>query len=195
MAYPTVSAPYGFRPINRLDGIAYAGATRTYKIASTYNTPIFNGDLVILVTGGTIEKFTGTASGFPVGVFMGCNYTSSQSQPLQAQYYPGTSVTNASAMVVIDPTALFQVVATTALSAVSSGALASIGSNVEVVTGTGNATSGDSGMSILAGSEAGTAAFPIRVVDVVYATATGADTFPELIVKINLNQFNYTTGV
>jgi hypothetical protein len=195
MAYPTVSAPYGFRPINRLDGVAYAGATRTYKIAGTYNTPIYNGDLVVLVTGGTIEKFTGTASGFPVGVFMGCNYTSSQSQPLQAQYYPGTSVTSASAMVVIDPTALFQVVATTAGSAVSAGALASIGSNVEVVTGTGNATSGDSGMSILAGSEAGTAAFPIRVVDVVYATATGADTFPELIVKINLNQFNYTTGV
>ena len=195
MAYPTVSAPNGFRPINRLDGVAYAGATRTYKIASNYNTPIYNGDLVILVTGGTIEKFTGTASGFPVGVFMGCNYTSSQSQPLQAQYYPGTSVTNASAMVVIDPTALFQVVATTALSAVSAGALASIGANVEVVTGTGNNTTGDSGMSVLAGSEAGTAAFPIRVVDVVYATATGADTFPELIVKINLNQFNYTTGV
>jgi hypothetical protein len=195
MAYPTVSAPYGFRPINRLDGMPYAGATRTYQIASNYNTPIYNGDLVILVTGGTIEKFTGTASGSPVGVFMGCNYTSSQGQPLQAQYYPGTSVTSASAMVVIDPTALFQVVATTSGSAVSSGSLASIGANVEVVTGTGNANTGDSGMSVLAGSEAGTAAFPIRVVDVVYATATGSNTFPELIVKINLNQFNNTTGV
>lgn len=195
MAYPTVSAPYGFRPLNRLDGAPYAGATRTYKIASNYNTPIFNGDLVVLVTGGTIEKFTGTATGSPVGVFMGCNYTSAQSQPLQAQYYPGTSVTNASAMVVVDPTALFQVVATTAGSAVSAGALASIGSNMEVVTGTGNSTTGDSGMSVLAGSEAGTAAFPIRVVDVVYATATGADAFPELIVKINLHQFNNTTGV
>ena len=195
MAYPTVSAPYGFRPLNRLDGVAYAGATRTYKIASNYNTAIFNGDLVVLVTGGTIEKFTGTATGSPVGVFMGCNYTSSQNQPLQAQYYPGTSVTNASAMVVVDPTALFSVVATTAGSVVSAGALASIGANVEVVTGTGNATTGDSGMSVLAGSEAGTAAFPIRVVDVVYETATSSNTFPELIVKINLNQFNNTTGV
>lgn len=73
--------------------------------------------------------------------------------------------------------------------------MASIGSNMEIVTGTGNATTGDSGMSVLAGSEAGTAAFPIRVVDVVYATATGADAFPELIVKINLHQFNNTTGV
>jgi hypothetical protein len=195
MAYPTVSAPYGFRPINRLDGAPYAGATRTYQIASNYNTPIYNGDLVVLVTGGTIEKFTGTATGSPVGVFMGCNYVSSQGQPLNAQYYPGTSVTSASAIVVVDPTALFQVVATTSGSAVSSGSLASIGANVEVVTGTGNANTGDSGMSVLAGSEAGTAAFPIRVVDVVYATATGSNTFPELIVKINLHQFNNTTGV
>ena len=195
MAYPTVSAPYGFQPINRLDGMPYAGATRTYKIAGTYNTPIYNGDLVILVTGGTIEKFTGTASGSPVGVFMGCNYTSAQKQPLNAQYYPGTSVTSASAIVVVDPVAVFKVVATTAGSAVSAGALASIGSNMEVVTGTGNANTGDSGMSVLAGSEAGTAAFPIRVIDVVYETATGADAFPELIVKINLHQFNNTTGV
>lgn len=195
MAYPTVSAPYGFRPINRLDGAPYSGATRTYNIASTYNVPLYFGDLVIIVTGGTIEKFTGTATGSPVGVFMGCSYNSSQGQPLNAQYYPGTSVTNAAAVVVVDPTALFQVVATTALSAVSAGALASIGANMEVVTGTGDASTGNSGMSVLAGSEAGTPAFPIRVVDVVYATATGADAFPELIVKINLHQFNNTTGV
>jgi hypothetical protein len=195
MAYPTVSAPYGFRPLNRLDGASYAGATRTYKIASNYNTPIFFGDLVILVTGGTIEKFTGTDSGSPVGVFMGVNYTSSQSQPLQAQYYPGTSVTNASAMVIVDANVLYSVVATTSGSAVSSGALASIGSNVEVVTGTGNTNTGDSGMSVLAGSEAVTGTFPIRVVDVVPETATGANTFPELIVKINLTQFTNTTGV
>jgi hypothetical protein len=28
MAYPTVSAPYGFQAINRVDGMPYAGATR-----------------------------------------------------------------------------------------------------------------------------------------------------------------------
>ena len=35
MAYPTVSAPYGFKPINRLDGMPYAGATRQLAIANT----------------------------------------------------------------------------------------------------------------------------------------------------------------
>lgn len=195
MAYPTVDKPYGFRPINRLDGNSYAGATSTYKIASSYNTAIFNGDLVVLVTGGTIEKFTGTTTGSPLGVFMGCNFTSAQSQPLQSQSYPGTSVTNASAMVIIDPSVAYQVAVTDASSVMSTSALAAVGSNMSVLAGTGNSTTGDSGSSVLAGSEATTAALPIRVLNVVYETATGADAFPELIVKINLTQFNNTTGV
>lgn len=65
MAYPTVSAPYGFKPINRLDGMPYAGATRQIKIASGYAANVFNGDLVAVVTGGTAEKFAGTTSGSP----------------------------------------------------------------------------------------------------------------------------------
>ena len=40
MAYPTVSAPYGLKPINRIDGLPYAGATQQLTIASTYNTEI-----------------------------------------------------------------------------------------------------------------------------------------------------------
>jgi hypothetical protein len=66
---------------------------------------------------------------------------------------------------------------------------------MSVIQGTGNTTTGDSGMSVLAGSEATTATFPIRVVDVVNETASGADAFRELLVKINLTQFNNTTGV
>ncbi len=46
MAYPTVSAPYGFKPINRIDGMPYAGATRLIPIAGTYNVAIFAGDMV-----------------------------------------------------------------------------------------------------------------------------------------------------
>lgn len=195
MAYPTVDKPYGFRPINRLDGNSYAGATATYKISSSYNTAIFNGDLVILVTGGTIEKFIGTTTGSPLGVFMGCNFTSAQSQPLQSQSYPGTSVTNASAMVVIDPSVAYQVAVTDGSSVMSTAATAAIGSNMSIIQGAGNSTTGDSSISVLAGSENTTAALPIRVINVVYETATGSDAFPELIVKLNLAQFNNTTGV
>ena len=195
MAYPTVSAPYGFEPINRVDGMPYAGATRLISIASTYDTAIYAGDLVKIVTGGTIEKFTGTTTGSPSGVFMGVQYVNSLSQFTPAQYYPGTSVTEAFAVVVDDPMAAFKVAVTDVSSVMSSAARAAVGSNMSVLAGTGDANTGNSGASVLSGSEATTAGLVVRVIDTVDETSTAADTFVEVVVKINLHQYNNTTGV
>ena len=195
MAYPTVNAPYGFEPINRIDGMPYAGATRLIPIASTYNVAIYAGDLVKIVTGGTIEKFTGTTTGSPSGVFMGVQYVNSLDQFTPAQYYPGTSVTEAYAIVVDDPMAAFKVAVTTNGSVMSSAAQAAVGSNMSVLAGTGDAITGNSGASVLAGSEATTAGLVVRVIATVDQTSTAADTFVELVVKINLHQYTNTTGV
>ncbi len=195
MAYPTVSAPYGFQAINRVDGMPYAGQTRLIPIASTYNTAIFAGDLVKIVAAGTIEKFTGTTTGSPSGVFVGVQYVNSLSQFTPAQYYPGTSVTDAYAIVVDDPLAAFKVAVTDSGSAMSSAARAAVGANMSVLAGTGDTATGNSGASVLAGSEATTAGLVVRVIDTVDETKTAADTFVELIVKINLHQYNNTTGV
>ena len=195
MAYPTVSAPYGFQAINRVDGMPYAGQTRLIPIASTYNTAIFAGDLVKIVAAGTIEKFTGTTTGNPVGVFVGVQYVNSVSQFTPAQYYPGTSVTEAFAIVVDDPLAAFKVAVTAANSSMSSAARAAVGSNMSVLVGTGDTATGNSGASVLAGSEATTAGLVVRVIDTVDETKTAADTFVEIVVKINLHQYHNTTGV
>jgi hypothetical protein len=195
MAYPTVSAPYGFQAINRVDGTPYAGQTRLIPIASTYNTAIFAGDLVKIVAAGTIEKFTGTTTGSPSGVFVGVQYVNSVSQFTPAQYYPGTSVTEAFAIVVDDPLAAFKVAVTNVSSVMSSAARAAVGSNMSVLAGTGDTATGNSGASVLAGSEATTAGLVVRVIDTVDETSTAADTFVEIIVKINLHQYNNTTGV
>lgn len=195
MAYPTVSAPYGFQAINRVDGTPYAGQTRLIPIASTYNTAIYAGDLVKIVAAGTIEKFTGTTTGSPSGVFVGVQYVNSLSQFTPAQYYPGTSVTEAFAIVVDDPMAAFKVAVTNGSSVMSSAARAAVGSNMSVLAGTGDANTGNSGASVLAGSEATTAGLVVRVIDTVDETSTAADTFVEIIVKINLHQYNNTTGV
>jgi len=195
MAYPTVSAPYGFQAINRVDGMPYAGQTRLIPIASTYNTAIYAGDLVKIVAAGTIEKFTGTTTGSPSGVFVGVQYVNSVSQFTPAQYYPGTSVTEAFAIVVDDPLAAFKVAVTNVSSVLSSAARAAVGSNMSVLAGTGDAATGNSGASVLAGSEATTAGLVVRVIDTVDETKTAADTFVEIIVKINLHQYNNTTGV
>ena len=191
MAYPTVSAPYGFQPIDRVDGMPYAGATRQYAIDNAAD--IYNGDLVVLVA-GVIYPFTGTDAGYPLGVFMGAQYTNSMGQTIQGQYYPAGAA-NGVAYVVVDDQAAYKVAVTDSGSAVvDTTTIAAIGSNMEVVQGTGSTTTGNSGMSLLAGSEIDTATFPIRVVDVVPATKT-ATGYPELIVKINVTQFARATGV
>lgn len=192
MAYPTVSAPYGFKPINRVDGMPYAGATRSYAIDTAAN--IFYGDLVIM-DAGVIKPFTGTDSGYPLGVFVGCSYTNAQSQTLYGQYYPAGAA-NGVAKVVVDDQAAYQVAVTsTGNTVVSTLTAAVIGNNIAVQLGLGGSTvTGDSSMSVDAGTENTTSTLPIRIIDVVPATAT-ATGYPELIVKINVTQFQNATGV
>ena len=43
MAYPTVSAPYGFKPVNLIGGQVFAGSTRSLPIQYGYATNIFYG--------------------------------------------------------------------------------------------------------------------------------------------------------
>jgi hypothetical protein len=198
MAYPTVSAPYGFEPINRVDGMPYAGAIRQIPISASYGTAIYNGDIVKLVVGGTIEK---SAIGANIeaqptlGVFMGCQYVNSSSQTVQAQYYP-TGVTSAIGYIVVDPQAAFKVAVTTSgnTSVVTSVTRAVVGTNMSIATGTGSNTTGNSGLSVISGSAANTAILPVRVVDVVPETAINATNFSEVIVKFNQPQLQITLG-
>ena len=198
MAYPTVSGPYGFKPINRVDGLPYAGAIRQIPIASTYNTPIFNGDVVTITTGGTIAQAGSgnVTSANIVGVFVGCSYTNSQSQPVQAQYYPGNAAaTSAVAFVVDDPMAAYKVaVAFAANSVVTTVTQAAVGTNMSYNQGTGSTTTGDSVGFVIAASGANTATLPFRVIDVVPDTATSNTTFTEVVVKINTHEYNTTLG-
>ena len=204
MAYPTVSAPYGLEPINRVDGMPYAGAIRQIPIASDYNTAIYNGDIVRIAAGGNIEKSTVTvdataaAANNTYGVFVGVAYTNSQSQPIEAQYYPGNSgVSNAVAFVVDDPMAAFKVAVTFSGNAtVTSVNRSIVGTNVPVRQGTGSATTGNSGLSVYATNAQGNAAaLPLRVVAVVPDTNTSATTYCEVIVKLNNPQVLGTTGL
>ena len=202
MAYPTISAPYGFKPVNRFDGIPYAGATLQYPIASTYNTAIYNGASVKIV-GGTIELSGATTTGTIIGVAVGFQYVNSQGQTVQAQYYPGTSVTNAIAYVVVDPTAEYKVSLTASgAPTVVVGANASIiGTNLaEIQNGTGSATTGDAQSScVIPANGAGSATtLPWRVVGLVPDTAYvsgGVTLYPEVLVKVNNPQLTALTGV
>ena len=202
MAYPTISAPYGLKPVNLIGGQVFAGSTRLMEIASGYATNIFYGDLVKRIADGTIEKDTGTATATPNGVFLGVSFTNaSTGQVQQQQYYPASQAiatgTKIFAVVADDPDTLFQVVSCSSGTTVAGMGISAIGNNIELIQNAGSTISGNSAVAINEGTQAVTSTLPIRIIDVVRESATGADTFVEFIVKINatMHQYNNPTGV
>jgi hypothetical protein len=171
------------------------------QIASGYATNIFYGDLVQRVAGGTIEKDVGTTTATPCGIFLGVSFTnSSTGQIQQQQFYPASqaikSGTQIFAVVADDPDTLFQVAVVSSGTTISGVGITAIGNNATLVQNAGSTTSGNSAVAIL-DSTATTNTLPIRIIDVVRDTATAADNFPEVIVKINatMHQYNNALGV
>jgi hypothetical protein len=205
MAYPTVSAPYGLKPINLIGGQVFAGATRQFNIASAYGTSIFNGDVVKLVAGGTIEKDIGEATATPVGVFLGCSYVNAQGQTIFQQYFPASTAaptgTVITAFVADDPDQLFKVVLVAGNTEDGNGLTPAylgrtmIGSNVELVQNAGSTITGDSRVGIYSAAGATTtASLPLRVIDVVPDTANSSGNFVEFIVKWNAPYITLAEG-
>jgi hypothetical protein len=175
MAYPTISAPYGFKPVNLQGGRVYSGSTRMIPISSGYGSNLFNGDIVAL-SGGTLATMaTGynaggnqTATAGQIGVFVGAEYTLSSSAGVSVgpiygknrfQYWPATTYAqDAVGYVVDDPLAYFRVaVLTQAQAGISNTPGATIGymspaflgTNAYIVTGnTGSTATGDSAMGV-----------------------------------------------
>jgi hypothetical protein len=206
MAYPSVTAPYGLVPINSVDGKPYAGATRQLPIASTYNTAIFNGDIVAVVDGGTIAlsgvaaDSTTTAANYTYGVFVGVQYVNAQGQTVQAQYYPGNAAaTSAIAYVVDDPMAAFKVAVVAANSVVQTVNQSVVGINMAVQQESpqGNTATGNSNTGVLVPTDnlGNAATLPVRVVSVIPETATGTNAFTEVVVKLNNPQILRATGI
>lgn len=192
MAYPTVSAPYGFQPINRIGGNPYAGSTRLIPVDSG---AVYDGDLVEMLASGKCKVIaSGSAAPQCVGVCVGVQYTNSTGQTVQAQYAPASGVTNVLAYVVDDPTALFKVAVVSSGTTIATLGRAAVGQNAIVVLNSGSATTGNSAQAIDDTTDV-TATYPIRIIDVVPETATGADAYVEMIVKINTHSYNNTTGI
>lgn len=189
MAYPTVSAPYGLKPVNLIGGQVFAGSTRQIPIQYNYGTNIFYGDIVSITRGYVVRMTTTTggsaATGAPgngqVGVFLGCTYTNpTTKQKLFAQnWIANTTAGDATAYIVDDPDTLFKVAAVTTQGGLVVGSVARpvVGLNAAlsdpaaISNPSGNINTGDSYVGLLAGSEAVTAALPVRIVDLVPDTA------------------------
>lgn len=198
MAYPTVSAPYGLKPINSIDGKPYAGAFRQIPVAASFGTAIFFGDTVQIDSDGYLIKSTSTNAGTIVGVCVGGQYVNSSGQTVEGQYIPAsvsTTTNYAYAYVVDDQQALFKVAVVSSGTTMSTAGRTVVGTNLALVLNAGSTTTGNSAFAVTLTGAGTTATIPIRVIDVVPETATAADTYTELLVKINAHQYNNTTGV
>ena len=185
MSYPTVTAPYGLRPINRFDGMPYAGATNQYPVTS--GQAVFNGQVVAFVNGGTVSPVAShTASTYAVGVVMGVQYTNSTGQTVQAQYAPSSGVTNVIAYVVNDPAAEFKVAVTGNNQTITPVAGDVLNTNVLLVVGTGDTATGNINSSVDGSSADDDATYLFRVTALIPDTidlTTG--NYTEVVVKFN----------
>jgi hypothetical protein len=175
MAYPTIDAPYGLKPINLIGGQVFAGSTRELPITYGYATNIFYGDFVTLVR-GNLERITVSTGvvGTLMGVFLGCSFTNPITKQKQfSQYWPASTLAgDAVAIVSDDPDAVFRVAMVSGTTVIASGARAMIGQNLAAVNNTGSTNTGNSANAVLADTSiALTAALPIRVMGLVPDTA------------------------
>lgn len=195
----TTATPYGFKPINLIGGLPFAGSTRQIKIASAYDTNIYYGSIVSIVAAGTIEIVVTNGDNstvFPagtVGVFVGCTYTNSDGELQFRQYWPADTVaSDAMAYVVDDNNCLFQVQAAGAVTQ------ADLGQNTHLdavqSTSTGSTATGNSNTA--ADATTGTTnTWAFRIVDFVDGpTSAVGDAYTDLIVKFNPGQHSYTNG-
>lgn len=155
MAYPVVSAPYGFKPVNLIGGQVFAGSTRSLPIAYGYNTNIFYGDFVNLAS-GYVASVANTLATPTVGVFLGCTYTSPVTkQKLFSQYWPaGTLAGDAQAIICDDPDTVFKAAVVTAAgtATIASASSLLVGANMAGNTSTGSTATGDSAGGVVAAS-------------------------------------------
>lgn len=171
MAYPTVSAAYGYKPVNLIGGQVFAGSTRNLPVQYNYGTAMYYGDLVTLSAGYVvIATYPVSTTNTTVGVFLGCYYTNPTTKQRQyAQYYPGNVLAgDITAIIGDDPDQVIRCAVTTAAGTNAIGSASSIlvGANLAGNTLTGSASTGN-GAGAVVNASATTSGGGFRVLNLV----------------------------
>ena len=181
---------FGLRPYRKLDGTPLAGAQNRYTIKANYDQNIFQGDLVIPVSTGNIERHVYNTSEAVVGVFNGCFYTDPTTQkPTYKNFYPAS--TNASdivAFVVDDPDAVFLMNADAAFTR------ADLFKNYSLDSNNGSTTTGIS-QAMLDVSVSGTATtFAVQAIDISQDPENSDTSTSNANVLVRINNHFYRSG-
>ena len=181
---------FGLRPYRKLDGTPLVGAQNRYTIASNHTTAIFQGDLVIPLTAGNIDRHTANNSASVIGVFNGCFYTDpTTSKPTFRNSYPGSIVaSDITAFVVDDPDAVFL------MDADDTFTRADLYQNYSVTTGGGNTTTGISEVQLDVSVSGTNASFVIQAIDISQDPDNSDTTTANANVLVRINKHFYRNG-
>jgi len=155
---PNTQAPFGFRPVRRIDGAAWSGNV-TQRKAQNNAAALNRGDLVKALADGTVAIAAPADGHVVLGVYVGCHYLNSAlGYPIWSNYWPGSGAIGlVDVFVIDDPNVVFEAQANA-----GNLALADVGINMDIVVNA--STSGFSKMALNDGTKAVTATFPWRMV-------------------------------
>ena len=195
------NTPYGLRPINRNDGMPYAGATSQFLINPTSGagTNLFFGQVVLIDADGYIALSTATGADLTTnnlggssigawGVFVGASYINAQGQQIYGQYYPSGTTGVVTAYVITDPNVTFQAQLDGQVTQAALGANTFFAAAQS--TSTGNTRTGNSTSALESTVVTTAAAFKI----IGFASPL-TDTYTEVFVKFNPGASAFTNAV
>ena len=181
---------YGLRPVRQLNGSPFINAQNRYRIAANYGTPIYQGDLVIPVTGGQIQRATANTSNAVVGVFNGCFYTDPTTQkPTFSNFYPGTvNASDIIAMVVDGPDTVYEIKSN------ASFAVADLFQNYSITNVTGSTKTGISYAQLDVATSGTTGTFAVQAIDITQDPFNSDLTVSNVGVLVRINNHFYRQG-
>jgi len=185
-----VTEKYGLKPARQLNGSPFINAQNRYRIAANYGTAIFQGDLVVPVTAGGIERFTAGTTTTVVGVFNGVFYTDPTTQkPTFSNFYPGTvNASDIIATVIDAPDTVYEIKADAVF------AVADLFRNYQVTNLSGSTKTGISQV-MLDVSESGTAGtYVVQAIDISQDPANSDVTVSNITVMVRINNHFYRQG-
>ena len=145
-----INDPDGFTPAYHMSG----GTIRPqeFAIASATDASIFSGDVVNLSSGLVIQ---GTATGTPLGVFYGVEYTATSGEIIFSKVWTADTATlgsaNAKAFVYVDPDIVYEAQGS------ATPTQASIGTTNTITTTAGDSATGRSKEAVTATTSSGIA--------------------------------------
>jgi hypothetical protein len=181
---------FGLRPYRKLDGTPLAGAQNRYTIKANYDQNIFQGDLVIPVSTGNIERHVKNTSEAVVGVFNGCFFTDPTTQkPTFKNFYPAsTNASDITAFVIDDPDAVFLMNADAAFTR------ADLFKNYSLDSNSGSTTTGISQAMLDVGTSGTATTFAIQAIDISQDPENSDVSTSNANVLVRINNHFYRSG-